>query len=138
MKWKLSSFNIVIGKIYRAYPVAQWVKNPPAMQESQGTWVWSLSQEELLEKGMTTHSSILAWKITWSEETGGLWPMGSQRVDTAERACVCACAHTSLSWETVVVKESFYKHRSQFVCKVLFSINSIYSKTQGHKIKKLG
>ena len=53
------------------------VKCLPAMQE---TWVQSLGREDPLEKGMTTHSSILAWEIPWSEETGGLHLMGSQRV----------------------------------------------------------
>ena len=57
--------------------VAQLVKNPPAMQE---TLIRSLSQEDSLEKGMATHSSILAWKIPWAEEPGGLQSMGSQRV----------------------------------------------------------
>ena len=57
--------------------VAQTVKNPPAMQE---TWVQSLGRKELLEKEMATHSSILAWEITWTEESGGLQPMRSQRV----------------------------------------------------------
>ena len=45
------------------------VKNLPAMQE---TWVQSLGQEDFLENRMTTHSSILAWKISWREEPGGL------------------------------------------------------------------
>ena len=45
------------------------LKNPPAKQE---TWVRSLSQEDPLEKKMTTHSSILAWKVPWTEEPGGL------------------------------------------------------------------
>ena len=54
--------------------VAQNVKTPPAMQE---TWVRSLGQEDPLEKGMTTHSSILAWRIQWTEEPGGLQSMGS-------------------------------------------------------------
>ena len=53
------------------------VKNQPAMQE---TWVQSLGQEDSLEKGMATHSSILAWEIPWTEEPGGLQSMGSQRV----------------------------------------------------------
>ena len=44
------------------------------------TWVQSLGQEDLLEKEMATHSSILAWKIPWTEEPGGLQSMGSQRV----------------------------------------------------------
>ena len=56
---------------------AQMVKNPPAMQE---TWVQSLCQEDPLEKGMATHSSILAWRLPWIEEPGGLQPIGSQRV----------------------------------------------------------
>ena len=41
------------------------------MQEMQETWVWSLDQEDTLEKGMATHSSILDWRISWTEETGG-------------------------------------------------------------------
>ena len=49
--------------------VAQLVKNPPAMQE---TWVRSLGREDPLEKGMATHSSLLAWRIPWTEEPGGL------------------------------------------------------------------
>ena len=53
------------------------VKNPPAMWE---TWVQSLSREDSLEKGVATHSSILAWRIPWTEEPGGLVSMGSQRV----------------------------------------------------------
>ena len=55
------------------------------MQEMQETWVPSLGQEYFLEKGMAIHSSILAWKIPWAEEPGGLQSMGSQRVDMTER-----------------------------------------------------
>ena len=57
--------------------VAQRLKRLPAMQE---TWVQSLGQEDALEKEMATHSSILAWRIPWTEEPGGLQSMGSQRV----------------------------------------------------------
>ena len=57
--------------------VAQMVKNPPAVQETQ---VQSLGQEDPLEKGMATHSNILAWRIPWTEEHGRLPPMGSQTV----------------------------------------------------------
>ena len=57
--------------------VAQTVKRLPAMQETQ---VQSLGREALLEKEMATHSSILAWKIPWMEEPGGLQFMASQRV----------------------------------------------------------
>ena len=56
--------------------MAQTVKNLPEMQETQ---VRSLGQEEPLEKGMVTHSSILTWRIPWTEEPGGLQSMGSQR-----------------------------------------------------------
>ena len=57
--------------------MAQMVKILPAMQE---TWVQSLGQEDPMEKEMATHSSILAWRIPWTEKPGGLQFMGSQRV----------------------------------------------------------
>ena len=57
--------------------MAQIVKNLPAMWEMQ---VRSLGREDPLEKGMATHSSILAWRIPWTEEPGELHSMGSQRV----------------------------------------------------------
>ena len=53
------------------------VKNPPAMQE---TLVWSLGQEDALEKEMAMHSSILVWRISWIEEAGGLQSMGFRKV----------------------------------------------------------
>ena len=61
----------------RAFLVAQLVKNLPAIRE---TWVGSLGWEDPLEKGKATHSSILAWRIPWTEEPGGLQSMGSQGV----------------------------------------------------------
>ena len=57
--------------------MAQLVKNLPAMQE---TWVQSLGEEDPLEKGMATHSSVLAWRIPGMVEPGGLLSMGSHRV----------------------------------------------------------
>ena len=57
--------------------MAQMVRNLPAMQK---TWVQSLGQEDPLEKGMATHSSIVACRIPWTEEPGGLQSMGLQRV----------------------------------------------------------
>ena len=65
MQWSLASL------------VAQMVKNLPAVEETQ---VQSLGREDALEKGMATHSSILAWRIPWTDEPGGLQSMGSQRV----------------------------------------------------------
>ena len=55
--------------------VAQLVKGPPAMQE---TWIQSLGWEDPLEEGMATHFSILAWRIPWTEEPGGLQSVGLQ------------------------------------------------------------
>ena len=60
--------------------MAQWVKNPSAMQETQETAVQSLGQKDTLEEGMAIHSSTLAWRIPLTEETGGLQTIGSQRV----------------------------------------------------------
>ena len=58
------------------FPGGSVVKNPLAKPE---TWVQSLGQEDTLEKEMAPHSSILAWKISWTEEPGGLQKMGSQK-----------------------------------------------------------
>ena len=57
-------------------------KNLPAVQE---TWVRLLGQEDPLEKGMATHSSILAWRIPWTEELGGYRPWGHKESDTTEQ-----------------------------------------------------
>ena len=58
--------------VFWASLVAQWQRNQLAMQETQETWVQSLGQEDPLEKAVATHSSILAWRIPWTEELGGL------------------------------------------------------------------
>ena len=71
----MTSFNLFVS--FNASLMAQRVKNLPAMQETQ---VQSLGQEDSQEKKMATHSSILAWRIPWTEEPGGLQSMGSQRV----------------------------------------------------------
>ena len=63
--------------VNRASLVAQTVKNLPAVRM---TWIRSLGWEDPLEKGMATHSSILAWRIPWTEEPGRLQSMGLQRV----------------------------------------------------------
>ena len=74
MNWGLTP-NIYF--LFCASIVAQMVKNLPSMPE---TWVRLLAQEDLLEKETATYSSILAWEIQWTEDTGGLQPMGSQRI----------------------------------------------------------
>ena len=60
--------------------MAQWVKNLPAMQETQETWIQSLGWEDPLKEGMATQSSILAWRTPWTEEPGRLQSTGSQTV----------------------------------------------------------
>ena len=62
--------------------MAQWVKNPATMQEMQETQIQSLDlgREDPLEEDVATHSTILAWRIQWTEEPGRLWSIGLQRV----------------------------------------------------------
>ena len=62
------------------FPSDSVVKNSPAMQETQKTWVGSLGQEDPLEEEMATHSSVLAWKIPWTEKPDGLQSIEQQRV----------------------------------------------------------
>ena len=59
----------------------QMIRNLSAMQK---TWVQSLGQEDPLEKGMATHSSIIAWEIPWTEDPGRLWSMGRKESDKTE------------------------------------------------------
>ena len=65
----------------KGYLVAQMIKNPPAVREVR---VPSLGQEDSPQEGMATHSGILAWRIPWTEEPGGLQSTGWQRADTTE------------------------------------------------------
>ena len=77
----LQFLSVVVSPVFRckgASLVAQMVKCLPAMQKTQ---VQSLGWEDPLEKEIETHSSILAWKIPWTEEPGRLQSMGSQRVE---------------------------------------------------------
>ena len=75
--WSIDSVTIGLSFMTRASLVAQMVKRLPAMWETR---VRSLGWEDLLEKEMATHSSILAWRIPGTEEPGRLQSMGSQRV----------------------------------------------------------
>ena len=83
--------------------VAHTIKNSPAMQE---TWIWSLSLEDLLEKGMATHSSILAWRILWTEKPSGLQSMGSQRI-RHDWMTKHTCTHT-LFLLTVPLRDNYF------------------------------
>ena len=74
----LGSFRFYKIKVIKTSLIAQLVRNLPAMQE---TWVWFLGQEDPLEKEMAIHSSILAWKIPWTQEPGRLQSMGSQELN---------------------------------------------------------
>ena len=71
----LNNYNLEV----KNFLVAQWVKNLPVRQE---TWTQYLDREDHLEEEMTTHSSILLWRIPWTEEPGRLQSMGSQELDT--------------------------------------------------------
>ena len=80
-QWKLENVTgtVTMGKLVfdkcifmQGFPGGTVWKNLPAVQETKEAWVWSLGQEDLLEKEMATHSSILAWEIPRTEEPGGL------------------------------------------------------------------
>ena len=88
-KLSTSTFN-PCSYIVRASQRVLTVKNLPANAED-AIWVQSLNQEDPLEKEMATHSSILAWKILWTEDSGGLESMGSQ---SQTRHHGCAHTHT--------------------------------------------
>ena len=81
-----------MNSLYRRHTsqVAQRVKNLLEMQEAQ---IRSLGQEDLLEKEVATHSSLLAWRIPWTEEPGGLQSMGSQRVGDHQPSSALVQAH---------------------------------------------
>ena len=82
------------------FPVAQTVNNLPAMQETR---MWSLDREDPLQKGKAIHSSILAWRITWTEKPGRLQFVGSQRV---RHNCVTNTHRAQLEgfWDVVTIK----------------------------------
>ena len=111
--------------IVGAAVVAQMVKNLSAMQETQ---VQALGWEDPLEKGMTTHSSILAWKTPWTEEPGRLHSWGSKESETTERITLShfhnrgagSCKHSPFaSWENgqhlwqKVLRGPLYRERQE-------------------------
>ena len=97
------AFQHSIAYSFYGFPVAQTVKILPTVQE---TWVRSLGQEDLLEKEMATHSSILAWRIPWTEESGALQSMGSQRVrhDHATNITTTTASITMIIWASLVAQ----------------------------------
>ena len=83
--WIQPATSVKMGDTWRFYLwgslVAQVVKNLPAVQETQ---VQSLGREDPLQRGIATHSSVLAWRIPWTEEPSGLQSMGLKELDTTE------------------------------------------------------
>ena len=77
--------------------IVQQVKNLLAVQEMWEMWVQSLGQEDALEEGVATHTSILVWRIPRAEGPGGLQSMRSQRV-RHDRAAKHACTHAIMAW----------------------------------------
>ena len=82
------------------------VKNLPAMQETQEMWVQSLGQEDPLEKVIVAHSSILAWRISWTEKTGGLQAIELQGIGHDWSDWACVQAYRTIFWV-------LYKHNGQ-------------------------
>ena len=88
--------------------MAQWVNNPPAMQETQESQVLSLGWEDPLKKEMAIHSSILAWEVPWMKEPGGLQSIRLRESGTTEHAHAFR-EHTLLKFLSIVI--SLNKHR---------------------------
>ena len=93
------------------------VRNPPA---KQGIWVLSLGQEDSLENAMALHSSILAWRFSWTEEPGGLWSMGLQGVghDWAINTCTIHRLHSIVQLGFTILLNYFkiQCHKLSFLC----------------------
>ena len=85
------------------------VKNPPSVQETQEMWARSLGWEDPLEKKMATHSSILAWKIPWTEEPGGLQSVGPRRVchdEAHTHGYIPIPQHHQIPWKPAILVSS--------------------------------
>ena len=79
--------------------VAQLVRSPPIVK----MWVWSLGRQDPLEEGMATHSSILAWRIPWTKEPGGLQSIGLHSVEHwSDWTCILISFITHISWNSII------------------------------------
>ena len=83
--------------------------------QKQETWVWSLGREDPLKEGMATHSSILAWRIPWTEEPGGLYSIGLQRVGHDWNDLACA-------WGTKISHAVTLKKKTSLSLMFVFSL----------------
>ena len=90
--WFYNHYNYCFG----ASPMAQWIKNLPAVQETQETQVRSLHQEDPLEKELATHSSLLTWEIPWTEEPGGSSPKSRIESNATKWLSRYTCIFTAL------------------------------------------
>ena len=102
----------------------QAIKNPPAVQELQETQVWSLGREDPLEEVMTTHPSILGWRIPWIEEPGGLLSIGLQRVGDYWSDIACTRTHTHT--RTILLNMLSEMHWTLGMFGALFQVLPLY------------
>ena len=113
--WTTTTFLLITCSAVKCdLKSAQIVKNLPAMQE---TWVSSLGWEDPLEKGMTTHCSILAWRIPWTEEPGGLQSMVSQTswARLSDKVHACTLTHPIGQYRSRELSKK--NSLSQYFCK---------------------
>ena len=127
------STGIHVHMVQIVFPSGSEVKNPPEMQEE--TPVWSLGQEGFLEEEMASHSSILAWKIPWTEEPDGLQSVGSQsQTQLNNWPCMPGsrtrrwqkAKHVSYFEETKAVAKGLGSHIDQFIQRPLSLNHSFY------------
>ena len=97
--------------------MAQWVKTVTSMQGMQETWAWPLGQEDLLKEVMAIHSIILAWRIPWKEEPGGLQSIRLQRVRHSWSYWARTHAHSEYSQESGCIHLPYSLGKHQW-CKV--------------------
>ena len=126
--WALSGLSLRCSSAV-SFAMAQWVKKPPAMQETQEMWIWSLGWEDPLEEEMATNSSILAWKIPWTEEPCKLLCMGSNMPEWMSTYCMLICCASSSPPETVpsLIENIKFKLRTWREC----SVTSVVSDSCG-------
>ena len=120
-QWHLKSLHLNISNTLLISLVAQWIRICQPVQKTQEIRVWFMGRDNPLEEGMTTHWSILAWKIPWTEESGGLHSRGSQRVSWAHTH-----THTQVSqlrWATWLNSLWFDMYRNNS-CVLFFKLEA--------------